>query len=98
MRVFCSELKWGGNGEERKRKFRSKKSVFFVFLFPGKVERRLIKSEKRIQESDGVFGSVRSVFVLLKEKMKKYFYYIYRDWKRLKTQLFRKKEMEGGTR
>ena len=41
VRVFCSELKWGGNGEERKRNFRSKKSVFFVFLFPGKVERRL---------------------------------------------------------
>ena len=54
-------------------------------------------SEKRIQESDGVFGSVRSVLVLLKEKMKIYFYYIYRDWKRLKTQLFRKKEMEGET-
>ena len=33
VRVFWSELKWGGNGGERKRNCRSKKSFFF---FPGK--------------------------------------------------------------
>ena len=34
MRFFWSELKWGGNGGERKRNFRFKKTFF---LFSGKV-------------------------------------------------------------
>ena len=38
IRVFWLELKWGGNGGERKRNFRSKKSFFFSFFFFGKVE------------------------------------------------------------
>ena len=84
--------------EKKEKENLDPRKVFSLFSFSRESRAETIKSEKRIQESNGVFGSVRSVLVLLKEKMKKYFYYIYRDWKRLKTQLFRKKEMEGGTR
>ena len=52
VRVFLSELKRGGNGGERKKKFLIQEKFF---LFPGKLEWRLERVEKGIQGSIVVF-------------------------------------------